>query len=449
MGLRRHLAAREKNAAIPDEPSFSEVVRFLLIYLPLLLIFRAVPFLATLYSLLVLAVGLYFLVKDDKPTRVVWVLAYIAGAEILWRGAEAAIVWEYGKYATLLLCGLMLLKYRLLSWRSFWPLLFILLLIPGIFVAPGFNRQDISYQLAGPIALAVVSLVCGTLVFRKGDLQRLLLALIAPTLAMGFLVLFIALTQDVAFYGAGENEAITGGIGANQVSSALSLGAMAAFFFIFAAPKDRSLRYLMILVSLALLGLSVLTFSRSGLWNTLGALLVCILFLAYDRGNFFRVLAVFLAAGLLVYFVAFPLLNSLTGGAVVVRFSNFDSTGRDILVRIDYEVFQANPIWGVGVGQSPIYHIRYFGYPKPPHTEYSRLLAEHGSFGVAAILLLAAVTLSRLFSRRRAFSKGISLGFTIWALIYLAHSATRMVAPSLAFGLAAATFLLENEEKDA
>lgn len=432
-----------------NELSLAEIVRFLFVHLPLLLIFRAVPFLATLYSLLVLAVGLYFLLKDDKPTRVIWVLAYIAGAEILWRGAEAAIVWEYGKYAILLLCGLMLLKYRLLSWRSFGPLLFLLLLIPGIFVAPGFNREDISYQLAGPIALAVVSLACGTLVFRKGDLQRLLLALIAPTVAMGFLVLFIALTQDVTFYGAGENEAITGGIGANQVSSALSLGAMAAFFFIFAARRDRNVRYFMILVALGLLGLSVLTFSRSGLWNTLGALVICILFLAYDRRSFFRVLAIFLAVGLLAYFVVFPLLNSLTGGAVVVRFSDFGSTGRDILVRVDYQVFQANPIWGVGVGQSPLYHVQYFGYPKPTHTEYSRLLAEHGSFGVAAILLLAGITLSRLFSRRSAFSKGISLGFTIWALIYLAHSATRMVAPSLAFGLAAANFLLDEEEKDA
>jgi hypothetical protein len=86
-----------------------------------------------------------------------------------------------------------------------------------------------------------------------------------------------------------------------------------------------------------------------------------------------------------------------------------------------------------------------FGYPKPTHTEYSRLMAEHGSFGMAVIVLLVIATVSRFFAYRPAVSKGLALGFTVWALLYMAHSATRMVAPSFAFGLAAATFLPEEE----
>jgi hypothetical protein len=412
------------------------------------MIFRSVPIIA-IYSLGVVLLGLHYLARDEKPTRVVWVMAYIAGAEILWRGADAALVWEYGKYATLFLCVLMILKYRLVRRLSLWPLLFVAMLVPGIFIAPGFDREAVSYQLAGPVVLAIVSLVSGTLEFKKIDLQRLFLAIIAPTVAMGFLVLIMLLTQDVIFYRAGENELVTGGIGANQVASALSLGAMAAFFYIFLAGNDRCLRYLMILIALGLLGLSVLTFSRSGLWNTVGAVAVGTFFLVSDRKRIFNTFAIVLVFGSLVYFVVFPLLNDLTGGSVVVRFSDIDSTGRDVLFQIDYEVFLKNPVWGVGVGQSPFFHVPYFGYPKPTHTEYSRLLAEHGSFGVAAMALLAGVTLFRLFSRRPSISKGISTGFTTWALLYMAHSATRMVAPSLVFGLAAARFVPEEEETNA
>ena len=64
-----------------------------------------------------------------------------------------------------------------------------------------------------------------------------------------------------------------------------------------------------------------------------------------------------------------------------------------------------------------------------------------GCLGVAVMVLLIGVSLSRAFSSRSALSKGISTGFTAWALLYMTHAATRMVAPSFAFGLAAARFL--------
>jgi O-antigen ligase len=445
-GVQRYLRSREAPAT--GEVPFAQVLRLLLLHLPLMLLFRAAPILGMLYSLAIVGVGLHYLVKDEQPTRVVWVIGYLAGAEILWRGAEAALVWEYGKYATLLLCGLILLKYRIVRRAAMWPLLFIAILIPGVFVAPGFDREAVSYQLAGPVALGILSLVCSALEFRRAELQRLLLAILAPTVAMGFFVFITLFTRDVAFSSSGANEEITGGIGANQVASALSLGAMAAFFYIFLIRRDRRLRYVMIFVALALLGLAVLTFSRAGLWNTVGPLVVAIFFMLQDRQRIFNVLAILLVIGLLVFYVSFPVLNNLTGGAVLLRFVDIDTTGRDVLIQIDYEIFKDNPVWGVGVGESPPYHVPYFGYPKPSHTEYTRLLAEHGYLGVAAIVLLAGVTLSRYFSRRSAISKAISTGFTTWTLLYLAHSATRMVAPSLTFGLAAARFLTEEEEGD-
>lgn len=439
----------EQSALIEESLSFSQILGFLLLHAPLMFVFRVAPVIATIHSAIVLLIGLNYLARDERPTRVAWVIAYIAGAEILWRGVAAAPVWEYGKYATLLLCILMILKYRLLGRATFWPLLLIALLIPGIFTAPSFDRQAISYQLAGLVVLGIVSLVFSTLEFKKGDLQRLFLAVIAPAIAMAFFVAFLTATGNVAFSGGGSNEQVTGGIGANQVASALSLGATAAFFYIFLAGRDRRTRNLMIVLLMGLITTSVLTFSRAGLWNFAGALAVGALFLMRGRQQLVKFMGSFLVIGLLGYFVVFPMLNKLTGGALLTRFSDFGLTGRDDIVRIDYQVFLDNPIWGVGVGQSLYYHALFSGGPQNTHTEYSRLLAEHGSLGVAVMALLAGVTLSRVFSRRPPISKAISTSFTAWALLYLAHAATRMVAPSFAFGLAAARFLPEEEDAHA
>lgn len=443
-GFQRHASLQSVSQS--EDLPFSQVARFLLLHAPLMFIFRAAPITATIHSLIVLFIGLYYLIHDKQPIRVTWVIAYIAGAEILWRGMEASPVSEYGKYATLLLCILIILKYRLLGRATLWPLLFIALLIPGIFIAPGFDRQLISFQLAGLVTMAVASMAFSALEFKKSDLQRLFLAVIAPTIAMGFLVAFLAGTTGATFSAGDANEVVTGGIGANQVTSALSLGATAAFFYFFLAGRAQRTRNLMIVLVIGFITLSVLTFSRAGLWNTAGALAMGALFLMRDRRLILKLIGIVLVIGLLGSFVIFPMLNKMTGGTMLVRYSDFDSTGRDVLVRIDYQVFLDNPILGVGVGQSRKYHIPYFGYAKSTHTEYGRLLAEHGSLGLAVIALLIGITLFRVFSHRSPISKAISTGFTVWALLYMLAAATRMVAPSFAFGLAAARFLPEDKD---
>ncbi|MEW5938030.1 MAG: O-antigen ligase family protein [Chloroflexota bacterium] len=446
LGVQRRIG---KSVTASENVPFEQVARILLLHAPLMLIFYSWSMVATIHSILVVLLGLNFILNDKSPTRAAFVVGYLAGAEILWRGAsDAALVSEYGKFATIFLCALMIAKYRLMGRHILWPVLFLALLLPGVFIMPAFDRQALSYQLAGPVALCFVSMTFGALEFKKTDIQKLFLWTIAPVVSMGFFVLYNLFTQDVAFYSGGENEILTGGIGANQVASALSLGATLAFFYIFLVGKDSRLRNLMIVLALGLIVLSVLTFSRGGFWNALGAIAAGLYFLFRNRREMARTFGILIALGLLGYYVIFPFLENLTGGAVTLRFSSFDTTGRDVLFRIDYDLFLKNPVLGVGVGQSPLYHVATFGYPKPTHTEYSRLLAEHGGFGVAIIAILALVVISRIFSRRDPVSKGISVGLCVWTLLYFTHSATRMVAPSFTFGVAAAQFDLEEEENN-
>lgn len=442
-GLRRFVSQPE-TALEEGGQSFSLIVRVLILHAPLMLIFLRVPFLATIHSVVMLLLGLNYLANDKQPFRVAWVIAYVAGAELLWRGVEGAPTWEYGKYVVLILSILILLKYR--GKATPWPVLFMFLLVPGIMIMPSFNRQDVAFQLTGPVALAVASMAFSTLEFKKNDLQRLFLAIIAPSLAMAILIAFNVGTKDINFSGGGANEAVSEGIGANQVTSVLSLGSMAAFYYIFLAGKNLRVRSLMIGLFIFFVGTSVLTFSRAGLWNTIGALIAGVFFLFIDRRRTLATVGVVLILGLVGYFLIFPWINNRTNGEVLVRFKDTDSTGRDLLFKVDYQLFLDHPVWGVGVGQSPYYHIAAFGYKKNTHTEYSRLLAEHGSFGVAVMVLMVAVLIARIVQRRSNTSKAISVSFTIWALLYLSHSATRLVAPSFMFGVAAAHFLSKENE---
>ncbi len=108
-------------------------------------------------------------------------------------------------------------------------------------------------------------------------------------------------------------------------------------------------------------------------------------------------------------------------------------------------VFRQFPLFGVGPGQSDAYHALTFRAASA-HTEYTRMLAEHGSFGLISLLILAWFSVRRLFTKGDSLSKGLLLGIMVWALVYMASAATRLVAPSFLFGLAAAKFVLQGKD---
>ncbi|GAB4539787.1 MAG: O-antigen ligase family protein [Anaerolineales bacterium] len=439
---------RSEPPAAQDAPEITlrQFIWLLVLHAPLVFIFQAAPIVGRLHSLVALAAGFYVVSKDSTPARSAWVIAYIVASEVLWRGTGAAIFWEYSKYSVLILSVLMMFKFRLFGKMSALPLLFLALLVPGVFLAENLSRQTLAFQLSGLVTMAIASMTFSAMQFEKKDLQRFFLALIVPNISLAALIAYNLATQDLSF-SSGSNNAVSSGIGANQVSSALSLSATAAFYSVFLLRKQAALRNLMIAVAVGMISASVLTFSRAGLWNAGGALAAGALFLIRDNRQRGRALAAFITMSLLGYFFIFPALNNFTGGALEERFSSLDTTGRDVIFQIDYHLFTKNPVFGVGVGQSLKYHpVDGFGFVKETHTEYGRLLAEHGSLGIAIILILILTPAFRaLFSKQNFLTKSISASFSAWALLYMTHAATRMAAPAFAFGLAAANFSTEEE----
>jgi len=133
------------------------------LHVPLGLLMYRVPTIATLHAVLTITVAAC-LALSKRGDRVVYAAAYIAGSEALWRMCQAAIFWEEsGKYAVLLIFAVALTRQRV-RWQALAVVYFVLLL-PSIAIAPyelfsDEARQQISYNLSGPAALAMSVLFC-------------------------------------------------------------------------------------------------------------------------------------------------------------------------------------------------------------------------------------------------------------------------------------------------
>ena len=237
------------------------------------------------------------------------------------------------------------------------------------------------------------------------------------------------------------------GIGPNQVSSILGLGALLALFYVLVDKKNRRLRFFLLICVFGLGAQSALTFSRGGLATSLGAIAAAGFFLLQDR----RFRGAILLRGFMATFVfallIFPALNDFTGGAMAKRFSSRSLTGRDRIIEGDLMAFREHPVLGTGPGGSKRYHAMTFRWSSA-HTEHSRVLAEHGSAGLLALIILFGLSVHRVLRSAPIVSRAFSAATTTWALLYMFHSAMRLAAPALVFALGATMLVLHQAPQD-
>jgi O-antigen ligase len=419
-----------------------KVIAFLFLHVLLAYAFDWSPVLATTHALAVLAIGFYWVLADQEPYRVIYILAYIAGSEVLWRSRDAAVFWEYGKYAAILLMLFAILKQKRLSQADKSPIIYFVVLLPSILVLTSFDREQIAFNLSGPLSLAVALIFFSTAKFTPIQLRNMFVALLGPVVALG--VLAAQSVMDVDFL-ANTNvnpDLTSAGYGPNQVSSALGLGAFFAFLLFLIARKHNLFRVLMVCVTLWLLIQTAFTFSRGGFWAALGAILVAFYLILRDRRA--RTLSL-IGAILIVLFLSFvvlPSVDDFSAGYISSRFTDFDSTGRDDIIRGEMVAFGEHPLVGVGPGGAEKYHSLFFRQSSA-QTEYTRLLAEHGLLGMVALCYLLVVTVRRIFRRMTPLNRVVVTSVTAYALLYMSVYGMRLLIPGLLFGLGAATFELD------
>jgi O-antigen ligase len=171
----------------------------------------------------------------------------------------------------------------------------------------------------------------------------------------------------------------------------------------------------------------------------------------------------------IVFSVVWITLDNFTGGKLIGRYEktlnkrqttlddeveNLDEesfsvdkvslSGREVIIESDIRIFLDNPILGIGVGMSSKEREKYIGFSAPPHTEVTRVLAEHGMFGVVALILYFFAPLKRFFEDISIGSKMFLLGFVIFSIITSFHSATRIAITVFPYALG---FIIYNPSK--
>jgi O-antigen ligase len=178
---------------------------------------------------------------------------------------------------------------------------------------------------------------------------------------------------------------------------------------------------------------SAMTFSRGGLYNAVTGAVLAFLFLIRD----IRRQAQLVLVGALLYIVAdyilLPRLDAFTQGALSARFQDVNPSGRDSIVQSDLQIWEENPILGVGPGQAKSYR-ELQGVAA--HTEFTRVLAEHGVLGLVALLLLLIAGVQNLRRAHSPRDKALAASMMGWSLFFMLNSAMRLVAPAFTFGLA-------------
>jgi hypothetical protein len=411
---------------------------------------KLTPLIPTAHAILSLAIGLWAALAARRREYAIYAMAYLAGSEVLWRMNQGQIFWEYGKYAVVAVALLTMLR-RGLFLRGGLPLTYFILLLPSIVLPMSYLKatslqQSISFNLSGPFSLAVCCWLGANLKLTKAQVMRGCLILIGPLIGIASTSLSTILQADEVFFGASSNHLASGGYGPNQVSSTLGLGLLVLFLVTMLEKVSRVFKVFLFAVMLWLGAQCVITFSRTGLYLAAAASFVSALFFLRDRKTRFKVITLGVILSVAAFFFLLPALENFTQGALGRRFSNLSTTGRDQIVLMDFDIWGEHPIFGVGPGQASNFRTGIF-QGVAAHTEFSRLLAEHGVFGLCAAVLLIALGTQNFLRAQSHGQRAFALALITWSCLFMVTSAMRTAMPGFLFGLAAVSW--HEDEADA
>ena len=410
----------------------------------------ALKFLSKVYFLFLLIFFLYNIIHSSKRTRVIQILiacSYVVGCEVFLRMTGGNFLYEVAKYLIIIFVFIGMIFDGINS-RSFPYFIFLFLLFPAIFVTGATATFDtnirtaVMFNLSGPICLTFVALYCFDKKINFKDLQNILLAALLPIISTAvYLYLYTPNIRDVVT-GTYSNYQTSGGFGPNQVATILGLGMfiMASRYFIVSQTLIIKIVNLLILSIISYRGL--VTFSRGGIYT---ALIIIIVFVTIyyssskrkGKQRIISSLSYFIGLVILIWIFS----SRQTGGLIEKRYANQDAAGREKeelatgrvkLISFELGEFMTNPFLGVGAGKIKELRFEKEGRAAASHNEISRILGEHGMFGIIAFLIIFFVPLLyRMRNRKNIFF----YSFYLFWFLTVNHSSMRIAAPAFIYGL--------------
>lgn len=413
-----------------------------------------------MFFFIALAYLLYKIFKNQNKNEEVLVAAgYVVGFEVFIRMTGGiSFSYEFAKYAVMgfMVLGLFFKGFKRNSLPYFMYLLF---LIPGIlfsainlnYDSPFFNL--IGFNLSGPICIGICALYCNGRKLSFHRLQNIMLAVLLPIISMTVYLYFYTPNIRDVLSGTQSNFEASGGFGPNQVATVLGLGLFILFTRLLIV-KNKVIN-IIDLSLLALIGYrGIVTFSRGGIVTGVGCIIIFLIIYfvrskTQQKANLIPKIVTITAIFTLTWIIS----SISTLGLIDKRYSNQDAagrvkeditTGRSELILAELNAFFENPITGIGVGKVKEYREAQTGKIVATHNEITRILSEHGIFGLGALtILLFTPLLIRIKDRSNIFA----LSFLAFWFLTINHSSMRIAAPAFIYGLCLISILNVKKRK--
>ncbi len=407
--------------------------------------------LSSLYFIAIIGLSLFEILKASHAKRPIYILiacAYVAGSEVFLRMTGGNFFYESSKYLVILfiLIGLFLGDGVLKN--SYKYIVYLLILVPGIIIGIftlDFDtnvRTAITFNLSGPVCLGISALYCYNRRIHIKNLQNILLAALLPLISITVYLFFYSPSIKDILSGTQSNFEASGGFGPNQVATVLGLGVFLLTGRLFFQSKSLFLKVLNISILTLMAYRAIITFSRGGV---LVAIVIILMFIIVFYIRAHSALKSRVLFSLFIFGIGILLtwlISSLnTQGLIDKRYTNQDAlgrekqditTGRTNLFTNELNEFFENPFLGVGVGKLKELRFKKEGVKAASHNEMSRIVGEHGLFGVIAFLILL---LSPLFFRIQNRNNLYFYSFYLFWFLTINHSSMRIAAPAFIYGL--------------
>ena len=403
--------------------------------------------LAWLYLLGTFGFLLYQLIRPNiQPAHILMACAYLVGAEVFLRMTGAFVFNEIGKYAVILFSLIGMYKHGLKAGATFY-FIFILLILPSVYltyqnlpIEENF-RKAVTFNISGPVSLGIAAMYAMNRKVSFKGMLGILNALVYPIITIAFYIFLRAPKTSEVVTSTGSNFAASGGFGPNQIATILGLGMFVLFVRLLIPYRDKALSIVMLGI-FAIFGFRALvTMSRGGVFTAILMIITfSLIFMLYAPLK-----AKAKGVGKLLFlggaaFVLFSFTVAQTGGMLLNRYQNKDAkgrekditTGRGDIIEEDLILFMEEPLLGIGPGMGKFIRFERTGNLAAAHNELSRMLAEHGSLGLIALLILVLVpTFKFLTSPANLFI----IPFALFWILTVNHSAMRVAAPGMVYAL--------------
>ncbi|MFV8440695.1 O-antigen ligase family protein [Flavobacterium sp. LB2P44] len=406
------------------------------------------PFTSKIYGYSIFIFGVYYIIKNqNRNNEVLIVAAYVVGSEVFLRMTGGNPLYEISKYGIVVFI-LIGMYFNGISKGALPYWIFLLLLVPGIIISTftlNFDtdiRKAIAFNISGPVCLGIASLYTFRRKITLTQINAVLLSMGLPIITcMVYLILFTPNVQEV-ITGTESNFQTSGGYGPNQVATVLGLGMFIFFSRIILDSKTKFQVIINVVLALNITYRGMLTFSRGGMITGFVMIVLLLIFL-YFKSNFGgRVKLSYTITILMFALLATWVYTSFqTGGLIDKRYANQDATGRakqsqftgrEDVAQNEINTFLKNPIFGVGVGRGAEIRQNETGIKVLSHDEITRMLAEHGSLGIVALLFLFFTPLVLYLENK--FNMFLLCFVAFWFLT-INHAAMRTAAPAFVYSL--------------